>query len=176
LPAGINKARFNLEAPLSSKAFRSLLSHRLFNNHTRPLDNAGSTEAASDGHRQATMMKRVTVPGLRLRPTAMYSTTTTAAMTAALRLQQQLPSAHAPSRRRYATQHQQQQKQSTAAESRRRAVTPFNDDGRVPWTDLSAGEKTGRAAQQTFNFGMVIAGLVLTVRPDPRKNTRVAQG
>jgi hypothetical protein len=44
----------------------------------------------------------------------------------------------------------------------RRSVTPFNDDGRVPWTDLSAREKTGRAAQQTFNFGMVIVGVVLT--------------
>ena len=125
------------------------------------------------------MMKRVTVPGLRLRPTAMYSTTTTTAR-AALRLQQQLlllPTMRcrsaAPNRRRYATQHHQQQ--STTAESRRRAVTPFNDDGRVPWTDLSAGEKTARAAQQTFNFGMVIAGLLLTVRPDPRKHTRVAQ-
>jgi import inner membrane translocase subunit TIM21 len=41
-------------------------------------------------------------------------------------------------------------------------VTPFNDDGHVPWTELSAGEKTGRATQQTFNFGMVIVGLVMT--------------
>jgi import inner membrane translocase subunit TIM21 len=46
--------------------------------------------------------------------------------------------------------------------SKRRAVTPFNDDGHVPWTQLSAGEKTGRAAQQSFNFGMVIVGLVMT--------------
>jgi import inner membrane translocase subunit TIM21 len=42
-------------------------------------------------------------------------------------------------------------------------VTPFNDDGHVPWTELSAGEKTARAAQQTFNFGLVILGVVLTV-------------
>ncbi|KAK5660468.1 hypothetical protein OQA88_13015 [Cercophora sp. LCS_1] len=54
--------------------------------------------------------------------------------------------------RSYASQQQQT----------RRAVTPLNDDGRVPWTDLSAGEKTGRAVQQTFNFGMVIVGMVLT--------------
>lgn len=47
--------------------------------------------------------------------------------------------------------------------SGRRAVTPFNDDGHVPWTELSAGEKTARAAQQTFNLGMVILGIVLTV-------------
>jgi import inner membrane translocase subunit TIM21 len=46
--------------------------------------------------------------------------------------------------------------------SKRRAVTPFNDDGHVPWTQLSAGEKAGRATQQTFNFGMVIVGLVMT--------------
>lgn len=53
---------------------------------------------------------------------------------------------------------------SDAPASKRRAVTPFNDDGHVPWTELSAGEKTGRAVQQTVNFGMVIVGLVLTVR------------
>jgi mitochondrial import inner membrane translocase subunit TIM21 len=51
---------------------------------------------------------------------------------------------------------------SSSAEPRRRAVTPLNDDGRVPWHQLSAGEKTGRAAQQTFNFGMVIVGVTLT--------------
>lgn len=59
--------------------------------------------------------------------------------------------------RRFATT-----QQSSSAESRRRAVTPFNDDGHVPWTQLSAGEKTARATQQTFNFGMVIVGLVMT--------------
>lgn len=46
--------------------------------------------------------------------------------------------------------------------SKRRAVTPFNDDGNIAWSDLSAGEKTGRAAQQSFNFGMVIVGALLT--------------
>lgn len=46
---------------------------------------------------------------------------------------------------------------------RRRTVTPFNDDGFVPWNQLSAGEKAARATQQSFNFGMIIAGLVLTV-------------
>lgn len=43
-------------------------------------------------------------------------------------------------------------------------MTPFNDDGRVPWTELSGGEKTSRAVQQTFNFGMVLVGMALTVR------------
>jgi mitochondrial import inner membrane translocase subunit TIM21 len=53
---------------------------------------------------------------------------------------------------------------SSSPSSKRRAVTPFNDDGHVPWTELSGGEKTARAAQQSFNFGMVIVGFVLTVR------------
>ncbi|KAK4189744.1 mitochondrial import inner membrane translocase subunit tim21 [Podospora australis] len=60
----------------------------------------------------------------------------------------------------YATHHQQ--RQENEPESRRRAVTPFNDDGHVPWTQLSAAEKAGRAAQQTFNFGLVILGVALT--------------
>ncbi|KHN98067.1 import inner membrane translocase subunit tim-21 [Metarhizium album ARSEF 1941] len=46
--------------------------------------------------------------------------------------------------------------------SKRRGVTPFNDDGYVPWSELSAGEKTARATQQTFNFGLVLVGLALT--------------
>ncbi|PKS07291.1 hypothetical protein jhhlp_005893 [Lomentospora prolificans] len=51
---------------------------------------------------------------------------------------------------------------STSTASRRRAVTPFNDDGRVTWSDLSRGEKAARATQQTFNFGFILAGLGLT--------------
>lgn len=64
--------------------------------------------------------------------------------------------------RSYATTNQSSSS-STSPESRRRSVTPFNDDGYVPWTDLSAGEKAARATQQSFNFGMVAVGLVLTV-------------
>ncbi|KAM0195259.1 hypothetical protein ACHAPA_000873 [Fusarium lateritium] len=45
---------------------------------------------------------------------------------------------------------------------KRRAVTPFNDNGHVPWTKLSVGEKAARATQQSFNFGMILVGLVLT--------------
>ena len=41
-------------------------------------------------------------------------------------------------------------------------MTAFNDDGRVAWGDLSAGEKAARTTQQTFNFGMIILGTVLT--------------
>ena len=52
---------------------------------------------------------------------------------------------------------------NTTPGPKRRSVTPFNDDGYVPWKDLSAGEKTARATQQTFNFGFVLVGLALTV-------------
>ncbi|ERT02606.1 import inner membrane translocase subunit tim-21, mitochondrial [Sporothrix schenckii 1099-18] len=77
----------------------------------------------------------------------------------------------APTKRRilarnYATQHQSttssSSSSSSSASARRRSVTPFNDDGGVPWTELSGREKTARAAQQTFNLGMVIVGVVLT--------------
>jgi len=67
--------------------------------------------------------------------------------------------------RAYATHHQTSSSSSSSSsspETKRRAVTPFNDDGHVPWSDLSIGEKTGRAAQQSFNFGIIIVGLVLT--------------
>ncbi|XXG94253.1 mitochondrial import inner membrane translocase subunit tim21 [Hypoxylon texense] len=60
-------------------------------------------------------------------------------------------------RHTYATQ-----RSSNNAASKRRAVTPFNDDGFVPWHQLSAAEKASRATQQTFNFGLVIVGVVLT--------------
>lgn len=45
---------------------------------------------------------------------------------------------------------------------KRRSVTPFNDTGFVPWSELSAAEKAARATQQSYNFGMVIVGLVCT--------------
>ncbi|KAI1461560.1 import inner membrane translocase subunit tim-21, mitochondrial [Annulohypoxylon moriforme] len=61
--------------------------------------------------------------------------------------------------RGYATQHGLG---NNSAASKRRAITPFNDDGNVPWHQLSIGEKASRATQQTFNFGLVIVGLVLT--------------
>lgn len=51
---------------------------------------------------------------------------------------------------------------SSSAASKRRAVTPFNDDGHVPWAALSGAEKTARAAQQTFNFGFILVGVGLT--------------
>ncbi|PON29450.1 mitochondrial import inner membrane translocase subunit TIM21 [Trichoderma gamsii] len=45
---------------------------------------------------------------------------------------------------------------------KRRSVTPFNDTGFVPWSELSAAEKAARATQQSYNFGMIIVGLVAT--------------
>jgi import inner membrane translocase subunit TIM21 len=48
--------------------------------------------------------------------------------------------------------------------AKRRSVTPFNDTGFVPWSELSGAEKAARATQQSYNFGMVIVGLVCTVR------------
>jgi import inner membrane translocase subunit TIM21 len=62
---------------------------------------------------------------------------------------------------------------------RRKAVTAFNDDGRVPWGDLSAGEKAARTTQQTFNFGFIILGAVLTASPmfnPPRTTANTMQG
>ena len=47
---------------------------------------------------------------------------------------------------------------------RRKSVTPFNDNGRVPWGELSAGEKVARTTQQSFNFGFMILGAIMTVR------------
>lgn len=57
----------------------------------------------------------------------------------------------------YATQ------QGSSSAPRRRSVTPFNDDGHIPWSELSAGGKAARATQQSFNFGLVIVGIALTV-------------
>lgn len=65
-----------------------------------------------------------------------------------------------PIARSFATQNTQG---PTPLGPKRRSVTPFNDDGYVPWSELSAPEKAARATQQSFNFGLVLVGLVLTV-------------
>jgi len=65
--------------------------------------------------------------------------------------------------RYYATQTGLGTTGSTSQQPRRKAVTAFNDDGRVPWGELSGKEKAARTTQQTFNFGMILAGAVLTV-------------
>jgi import inner membrane translocase subunit TIM21 len=41
-------------------------------------------------------------------------------------------------------------------------VTTFNDDGRVRWSELSVREKAARSTQQSFNFLVIIAGVVMT--------------
>ncbi|WYZ46331.1 hypothetical protein EsH8_IX_000556 [Colletotrichum jinshuiense] len=63
--------------------------------------------------------------------------------------------------RSYATQHGLGTTTSTTG-PKRKTVTPFNDNGSVPWSQLSAGEKAARATQQSFNFGLILAGLALT--------------
>ena len=45
----------------------------------------------------------------------------------------------------------------------RKQVTVVGDDGRVQWHDLSRREKVARTTQQTFNFGLVLSGFILTV-------------
>ncbi len=45
----------------------------------------------------------------------------------------------------------------------RKQVTIRNDDGSVQWNDLTIGGKAARTTQQTFNFGVVFAGLAGTV-------------
>ena len=52
----------------------------------------------------------------------------------------------------------------------RKQVTIRNDDGRVEWKELTIGEKAARTTQQTFNFGVVLAGLAGTVRKNRRMN------
>lgn len=48
----------------------------------------------------------------------------------------------------------------TKEPSVRKQVTVGNDDGRVPWGQLSNGEKVARTTQQTFNLGVILAGAV----------------
>ena len=45
----------------------------------------------------------------------------------------------------------------------RKQVTVLNDDGRVRWTQLTAGEKVARATQQSFNAMIVLVGVLATV-------------
>ena len=52
----------------------------------------------------------------------------------------------------------------TSTGTSRKQVTLANDDGRVQWRDLSIREKAARTTQQTFNFGLIITGIIMTVR------------
>ncbi|KAF4587375.1 import inner membrane translocase subunit tim-21 [Ophiocordyceps camponoti-floridani] len=51
---------------------------------------------------------------------------------------------------------------AAAPKQRRQSITPFNDNGSVPWRELSVTEKMARTTQQGFNGGLVAIGLVLT--------------
>ena len=59
--------------------------------------------------------------------------------------------------RRYATSNTLA---GTGKPQSRKQVTIGNDDGRVPWGQLSTGEKAARTTQQMFNFGVILAGAV----------------
>ena len=52
---------------------------------------------------------------------------------------------------------------TSSSQPRRKAVTAFNDDGRVAWGNLTAREKVARTTQQSFNFSFILIGAVLTV-------------
>ncbi|QDS69741.1 hypothetical protein FKW77_010068 [Venturia effusa] len=41
-------------------------------------------------------------------------------------------------------------------------ITTFNDDGRVNWNRLSTREKAARSTQQSFNFLVILAGVLMT--------------
>ncbi|MCJ1485062.1 mitochondrial import inner membrane translocase subunit tim21 [Schaereria dolodes] len=49
-----------------------------------------------------------------------------------------------------------------ASTALRKQVTVTNDDGRVQWRDLTVKEKAARTTQQTFNLGVILAGLFMT--------------
>ena len=64
-----------------------------------------------------------------------------------------------PSPRLYATENSLGNTKSSS----RKQVTVIGDDGRVQWKELTVGEKAARTTQQTFNFGVILLGLSLTV-------------
>jgi import inner membrane translocase subunit TIM21 len=45
----------------------------------------------------------------------------------------------------------------------RKHISVISDDGRYKWSELSGKEKVARATQQSFNFVIVILGVVMTV-------------
>ncbi len=49
------------------------------------------------------------------------------------------------------------------AKTSRKQITVISDDGRVQWKDLSIREKAARTTQQSFNFGVILVGLLMTV-------------
>lgn len=49
------------------------------------------------------------------------------------------------------------------ANTTRKQVTVIGDDGKVQWRDLSIREKAARTTQQSFNLGVIVTGLLMTV-------------
>lgn len=49
------------------------------------------------------------------------------------------------------------------ANTTRKHVTVIGDDGKVQWKDLSIREKAARTTQQSFNLGVIVTGLLMTV-------------
>lgn len=68
---------------------------------------------------------------------------------------------------RKACRHASTNSSSSSSNTPRRAITVTSDDGRYNWSELSTSEKAARGTQQTFNFLIVAAGLVGTVRLSP---------
>ncbi|KAL4794734.1 TIM21-domain-containing protein [Aspergillus venezuelensis] len=62
----------------------------------------------------------------------------------------------------YATQTGSSSSSKSGSATRRKNVTVLSDDGRYAWGELSGREKVARATQQSFNFVVVLAGVVLT--------------
>ncbi|KAF2424489.1 TIM21-domain-containing protein [Tothia fuscella] len=65
---------------------------------------------------------------------------------------------HQHRRRTYATTKQA----PPPSPPKHRQVTTFNDDGHIRWSALSLREKSARTTQQSFNFLVIIAGVLLT--------------
>ena len=63
----------------------------------------------------------------------------------------------------YATHNELGRDAHQKMQPKRRNVTVLSDDGRIRWSDLSAREKLARTTQQSVNFVVVLAGVVLTV-------------
>jgi hypothetical protein len=74
-----------------------------------------------------------------------------------------------PRNRQYATQSSLGGSPPTGGPTRKQ-VTVVNDDGRVRWGELSGREKAARTTQQSFNFLVVITGVVMTVGRQPQNS------
>lgn len=85
-----------------------------------------------------------------------------------------LPRIHASNRRAHigriafsTTHHAQATHTSTSSptpKSQRKSISLTGDTGQVRWSDLSPGEKAVRTTQQSFNFVVVLVGIVATVQ------------